>query len=82
MDHAISDQRITSMQRFDSDCEKARGSPLEDYAPIVRSLVVLDEGEKAKLKRKFEICYVLAREAWPLSSIQLFMPCQSTMECI
>ena len=63
VDHTTSDQHITSMQRFDSDREKARGSPLEDYAPIVRSLVVLDEGEKAKLKSKFEICYVLARES-------------------
>ena len=32
------------------------------YAPIARSLLVLDDREKEKIKRKFEICYVLARE--------------------
>jgi hypothetical protein len=50
------------MQRFDCDRKKAMGCPLQDYAPIVKSLVVLDDALKAKLKAKFEICYVLAKE--------------------
>ena len=57
MDHTNNDQHIASMH---SECAKARGSPLESYAPVVRSLVTLND--VAKYKRKFEMCYVLARE--------------------
>ena len=63
VDHATSEQHTSSMQRLGSDRKKAVGCPLQEYAPIVKSLVVLDGAEKAKLKAKFEICYVLARES-------------------
>ena len=39
---------IASMQRLDSEHGKARGSPMENYPPVVCSLVKLDIGEKAK----------------------------------
>ncbi len=41
---------------------RAQNLPAELYAPIARSLAVLDGREKERMTRKFEICYVLARE--------------------
>lgn len=62
IDHARSDQHSSSVARFEADSAKAQGKPLETYAPIVRSMMTLDEREQNRMRRKFEICYVLARE--------------------
>ena len=45
-----------------TDSAKARNEPVESYAPIASSLLRMEDSEKEKMKRKFEICYVLARE--------------------
>ena len=62
LDHAKSDQHIASMSRLREERAKAQNAPISSYAPIVRSLMVMIESEKERMKRKFEICYVLARE--------------------
>ena len=45
-----------------TDSAKARNEPVESYAPIACSLLRMEVSEKEKMKRTFEICYVLARE--------------------
>ena len=62
VDHGKSEQHIACMAYMRADSAKARDEPVESYAPIARSLLRMDDSEKEKLKRKFEICYVLARE--------------------
>ena len=62
VDHGKSEQHIACMAYMRADSAKARDEPVELYAPIARSLLRMDDSEKEKLKRKFEICYVLARE--------------------
>ena len=62
LDHAKSEQHTASMAYMRANHAKAQGKPVETYAPIARSLLVLDDSEKRKMTRKFEICYVLARE--------------------
>ena len=62
LDHAKSEQHTASMAHMQANRAKAQCRPVETYAPIARSLLVLDDREKGKMKRKFEICYVLARE--------------------
>ena len=44
------------------DEAKASNQPLQSYAPVVKALLTLDEGEKLKVMRKFYISYMLARE--------------------
>ena len=50
------------MARFEADRAKAQGKSLQTYAPIVCALLTFDEKELERMERKFEICYVLARE--------------------
>ena len=40
----------------------AQGQSLVCYAPIAMALYTLDEGEKVKLRHKFDIAYFIARE--------------------
>ena len=62
IDHSKSDQHTFSMARFEADRAKAQGKCLQTYAPIARALLTLDAKELERMKRKFEICYVLAKE--------------------
>ena len=62
VDHGKSEQHTTCMAHMRADSARIQNKPVESYAPIARSLLVLDDREKEKIKRKFEICYVLARE--------------------
>ena len=63
LDHAKSEQQTTSMVRFQEERAKSQDVPASSYAPIIRSLMVLEDHEKARMKHKFEICYVIARES-------------------
>ena len=62
LDHAKSEQHTASMAYMRANHAKAQGKPVETHAPTAHSLLVLDDSEKRKMTRKFEICYVLARE--------------------
>jgi len=62
LDHAKSEQHSSAMNHFRMAQAKASNQPLTSYSPIARCLSTLDVGQKAKMKHKFEICYVIARE--------------------
>ena len=36
--------------------------PITSYSTIARSLLVMDETVKARMKKKFDICFVMAKE--------------------
>ena len=57
--HDNSEQHIACMVYIRTDGAKARNKPVESYAPIVHSLLRMEDSEK-KMKTEFEICYVLA----------------------
>ena len=58
LDHAKSEQHVASTARLQEERVKAQDMPTSSYAPIARSLVVLDDLEKERVKRKFEICFI------------------------
>lgn len=62
LDHAKSEQHATAMLQERRAIAKASNQPIQTYAPIARSLLVMDAGQLANMKHKFEISYVLARE--------------------
>ena len=41
---------------------EASGHPVTVYSPIAQGLVVMDDTVLSRMKRKFDICYVLAKE--------------------
>ena len=52
-----------AMLRVRADAAKASNQPLITYSPIARSLLVMDRAVQARMKRKFDICYVMAKES-------------------
>ena len=42
---------------------ETQGKHFESYAPIAHSLLVMDEREQRRMKHRFEICYMMARES-------------------
>ena len=67
MDHAKSDQYKAAMAQFKADQAWSQHKPITSYSTIARCLSTLDEQTKAKLRRKFEICYTIAKESIPFS---------------
>ena len=41
---------------------KSACAPITTYSPIVRSLLTMDKSTLEKMERKFDICYLLAKE--------------------
>ena len=41
---------------------KARKEPVTSYAPIERTLLMLDESEKGRMRCKYDSCYLMATE--------------------
>ena len=50
------------MRCLQVDHAKAAKQPVSTYAPIARSLLNLEASVKAKMKRNFDICYLMAKE--------------------
>ena len=57
-DHAATDMHKRAMILF----HKSRSSDVAEYAPIARALSMLDPDTASKLKRKFEIAYLICKE--------------------
>jgi len=62
IDHASSDQHKAAMRRHAVDNAKAAEQPIATYAPIARSFLRMQESVRAKMKLKFDICYLMAKE--------------------
>ena len=63
VDHATSEQHRAAMVRVRADAARASNQPLTSYSPIARSLLVMDEAVQGRMKKKFDICYVMAKES-------------------
>ena len=61
-DHAKSDQHMTAMMKLRTEQARTRNESLTSYSSIARSLLVMDEAVKDRLWKKFDICYVMAKE--------------------
>ena len=61
-DHAHSDQHKIAMSLFRSERLQSTGESALQHAPIARSLLSLDAQTSEQLQRKFDICYVLAKQ--------------------
>jgi len=63
VDHATSEQHRAAMVRVRADAARASNQPLTTYSPIARSPLVIDEAVQRRMKRKFDICYVMTKES-------------------
>ena len=62
LDHARSEQHKAAMGRLRVEQATAAKAPVTTYAPIARSLLTIDKTVQDKVKKKFDICFVMAKE--------------------
>ncbi len=63
LDHAKSVQHKGAMSRHRTAQAKSMNQPITSFSPIAKGLLSLGESEKARLTRKFDICYMMAKES-------------------
>lgn len=62
IDHASSDQHTIATDLLQKETAKSSNMPVISYAPILKSMQRMKESELHRMMRKFDLCYVLARE--------------------
>ena len=65
LDHARSDQHKLSMSLLRVEQAKATNAPVTMYAPIAQSLLSMGRSLQERMGKKFDICYMLAKENLP-----------------
>ena len=61
LDHVASHQHKAAMSSLRAAKAKASNEPITSYAPIARSLLMLNEPERGRMRRKFDVL-VMAKE--------------------
>ena len=62
LDHANCDQHKAAMSYLRAAQAKASNQPITSYSPIARALTMLDESERKRMRQKFDVCYMMAKE--------------------
>ena len=62
VEHARSDQHKGAMIRLRQEQARKRQEPITAYTNIARRITVMDNATKERIKRKFDISFVLAKE--------------------
>lgn len=62
VDHAQSEQHKAAMLKLRRDQAKSSNKSITSYSPIARSLLGMDDAVKDRMRKKFDICYVMAKE--------------------
>ena len=64
INHANSNQHKAAMLYLKTDLAKASNEPVTSFSPIARSLMNMDTSTREQMKRKFDICYVMAKKGF------------------
>ena len=62
VDHTKSEQHKVSMMRLHADQAKSKQLSITSYSPIARCLLRMDQTSKERMRKKFDICYVMTKE--------------------
>ena len=73
VNHANSDQHQAAMIRVRSEAAKATSQPMTSYSPIAQSLLRMDDQVMEHMKKKFDICYLMAKKALNSINIRPYM---------
>ena len=80
VDHATSGQHSAAMNFLRIDQAKERREPLAAVAPIVNSLLKLDDALRERLRQKFDLCFVMAKEGIPFTKYPVLYQLESRHE--
>ena len=75
-DHAATDMHKRAIILF----HKSRSSDVAEYAPIARALSTLDPDTASKLKRKFEVAYLIYKEGLAFTKMYIYIYTQLGMK--
>ena len=62
LEHAASDQHKAAMTSLRTSRAKANKEPVVNYAPTASCLMTMQEPDQARMRRKFDTCYLMAKE--------------------
>lgn len=62
IDHALSEQHRLAANKFREEQARSSNQPITTYAPVAKGLLAIGKRELEKLGKKFDLCYVLAKE--------------------
>ena len=62
LDHARSEQHRIAMVQLRAEQAKTTNAPIATYAPIARSMHILDNSAQERMSKKFDICFMTAKE--------------------
>lgn len=62
LDHVAHEQHKVAMSQLCAAEVWANKQPITSYATIAPSLLMLDDSERARMRRKFNLCYLMAKE--------------------
>ena len=65
------------MTYLKAELAKANNEPAVSFSPITRSLMNMDATTKERMKRKFDICYVMAKEGIAFSKYSVLYDLES-----
>ena len=80
-DHASSEQHKTAMSRLRIHQAKARNEKITTYSAIAKSLLTISDSEKAALRKKFDICFVMAKEGIPFAKYPVLFDLEARHGC-
>ena len=67
LDHTTSEEYKIAMTRMRADHAKASGKSPAMSSTIGRYLSTIDKGTQARMRRKFDVCYTMAKESIPFA---------------
>ena len=67
LDHATSEVHKVAMTRMQADTAKVRGGSAVLTTAIGRSMSTLDSETQARMRQKFELCFVMAKDSIPFA---------------
>ena len=67
LDHTTSEEYKIAMTRMRADHAKASGESPAMSSTIGRYLSTIDKGTQARMRRKFDVCYTMAKESIPFA---------------
>ena len=77
IDHATSDVHKVAMAKLKLECSRASGESAATSTTIGRLLSSMDDETQERIARKFDVCYMMAKESLPFTKYPALLELES-----
>ena len=77
IDHATSDAHKVAMAKLKLECSRASGESAATSTTIGRLLSSMDDETRERMARKFDVCYMMAKESLPFTKYPALLELES-----